>query len=92
MVFVAPYEFLHDMTCLIKKETKSPYRLAIIQRFWSRLSQISTGDLTLASLLSNFNTSKDWYTLPDSVKSGLPAFTSETPTNSESNKMILVPR
>ncbi|XP_048517774.1 KICSTOR complex protein SZT2 isoform X3 [Dendroctonus ponderosae] len=87
----APYEFLHDMTCLIKKETKSVFRQAIIQRFWSRLSQVSSGDVILATQLSNFTSNKDWCTLPDSVKSGLPVFTSNTPF-SDSAKLTLTPR
>ncbi|XP_050313415.1 KICSTOR complex protein SZT2-like [Anthonomus grandis grandis] len=88
----APYEFLHDMTCLIKKETKSVFRQAIIQRFWSRLSQISSGDLMLASQFSNFTDGKEWWTLPDSVKNGFPVFSSNNPTYSDSTKFILVPR
>lgn len=79
------------MTCLIKKETKSVFRQAIIQRFWSRLSQISSGDVILATQLSNFTSNKDWCTLPDSVKSGLPVFTSKTPF-SDSAKLTLTPR
>lgn len=89
---LAPYEFLHDMTCLIKKETKSVFRQAIIQRFWSRLSQVSSGDLSLAIQLSNFTNSKDWCTLPDSVKSGLPVFTSNNSTFSDCTKLNLTPR
>ncbi|KAL1492858.1 hypothetical protein ABEB36_011037 [Hypothenemus hampei] len=88
----APYEFLHDMTCLIKIENKSVFRQAIIQRFWSRLSQVSSGDLTLASQLSNFINSKEWCTLPESVKNGLPVFTTNNPSYSDSAKLILIPR
>ncbi|XP_066247487.1 KICSTOR complex protein SZT2-like [Euwallacea similis] len=88
----APYEFLHDMTCLIKKETKSVFRRAIIQRFWSKLSQVSTGDSGLATQLSNFTINEDWCTLPDSVKSGLAVFTTNSPSYSDSTKLILSPR
>ncbi|CAG9759252.1 unnamed protein product [Ceutorhynchus assimilis] len=88
----APYEFLHDMTCLFKKESQSVLRQAIIQRFWSRLSQVSSGDLGLASQLSNFTNNKDWCTLPDTIKSGLPVFNSNNPSYSDSTKLVLVPR
>ncbi|XP_030748432.1 LOW QUALITY PROTEIN: KICSTOR complex protein SZT2-like [Sitophilus oryzae] len=88
----APYDFLHDMTCMIKKETKSVFRQAIIQRFWSRLSQISSGDLNLAVQLSNLTNNKDWYTLPESVRSGIAVFSSNNTMSSDTTKLNLTPR
>ncbi|KAJ3640250.1 hypothetical protein Zmor_003559 [Zophobas morio] len=79
-VFIsAPYEFLHDITCMIKKDTKSLYRQAIIERFWMRLSQLSSGDLNFAQQLSAFQNSNLWYTLPESVRSGIPVFNLNAP-------------
>ncbi|KAJ8923504.1 hypothetical protein NQ315_010082 [Exocentrus adspersus] len=70
----APYDFLHDFTCFLKKESKSAYRLAIIERFWMRLTHMSSGDLGLGQQLSSFQYNKDWYTLPESVRNGIPVF------------------
>ncbi|XP_025829072.1 KICSTOR complex protein SZT2-like [Agrilus planipennis] len=71
---LAPYEFLHDITCLMKKEIKSSYRQAVIERFWMRLSQLSTGDSQLAQHFTSFMNSTVWYTLPESVRNGIPLF------------------
>ncbi|KAL3289661.1 hypothetical protein HHI36_023069 [Cryptolaemus montrouzieri] len=73
-VFIAaPYEFLHDVTCLMKKENKSSHRVAIIERFWLRLSQL-TSEIIFAQQLSTFPSSSLWYNLPESARSGLPVF------------------
>ncbi|KAJ8966990.1 hypothetical protein NQ317_011191 [Molorchus minor] len=88
----APYEFLHDITCLMKKETKSLYRHAIIERFWIRLSQLSSGDLGLAQQLSCFQYNKDWFTLPESVRNGIPVFVLNNANCSETTKLMLTPR
>lgn len=90
--FAAPYEFLHDITCLVKKDTKSVYRQAIIQRFWIRLSQLSSGDLGLAQQLSSFQSNKDWYTLPESVRNGIPVYVLNNSSCSDATRLILSPR
>ncbi|KAG5885699.1 hypothetical protein JTB14_002313 [Gonioctena quinquepunctata] len=87
----APYEFLHDITCIIKKESKSLYRQAIIERFWMRLSQLTTGDLGLAQQLSSFQCNKDWYTLPESVKNGIPVYVLNNSSCSDDTRLLLTP-
>ncbi|CAG9828371.1 unnamed protein product [Diabrotica balteata] len=87
----APYEFLHDITCIIKKESKSLYRQAIIERFWMRLSQLSSGDLGLAQQLSSFQSNKDWYTLPESVRNGIPVYVLNNSSCSDATRLILSP-
>lgn len=87
----APYEFLHDITCLIKKDSKSLYRQAIIERFWMRLSQLSSADLNFAQQLTNFQNSNLWYTLPESVRSGIPVFNLNSPYP-DTNSLLLSPR
>ncbi|CAH0562057.1 unnamed protein product [Brassicogethes aeneus] len=88
---LAPYEFLHDITCMIKKESKSVNRLAIIKRFWLRLSQLSTEDVNMAQNLSSFQScNKDWFVLPESVRSGIPVFTANgTACSAEATKLSL---
>jgi hypothetical protein len=91
-VFIsAPYEFLHDITCMIKNNSKSLYRQAIIERFWMRLSQLSSGDLNFAQQLSLFQNSNVWYTLPESVRSGIPVFNLNAPC-SDTSDLPLSPR
>ncbi|KAK4871539.1 hypothetical protein RN001_015663 [Aquatica leii] len=85
---IAPYEFLHDITCVMRKEPKSSYRQAVIERFWLRLSQLTSGDTFLAQQLSSMQNSTVWYTLPDSVKSGIPVFILNGNDNS---KLTLTP-
>ncbi|XP_056646993.1 KICSTOR complex protein SZT2-like isoform X1 [Diorhabda sublineata] len=87
----APYEFLHDITCIMKKESKSLYRQAIIERFWMRLSQLSSGDLGLAQQLSSFQINKDWHTLPESVRNGIPVFILNNSNCSDAARLPLTP-
>lgn len=89
--FSAPYEFLHDITCMIKKD-KSLYRQAIIERFWSRITQLSSGDLGLAQQISSFQFNKDWYTLPESVRIGIPVYILNNSCTSDNAKLMLIPR
>nr|XP_022914806.1 KICSTOR complex protein SZT2-like isoform X1 [Onthophagus taurus] len=83
----APYDFLHDITCLMKKETKSSYRQAVFEKFWLHLIQLATNDIVVQ--LSSFQTSNVWYTLPESVKNGVPLFTANESQTYDSNKLIL---
>ncbi|XP_075219216.1 KICSTOR complex protein SZT2-like isoform X2 [Lycorma delicatula] len=69
----APYEFLHDITCLMKKPFQSPYRQAVVSRFWSTLKTLTQSDLLLAHL-DSFSTNPSLYTPPDSIRSGMPLF------------------
>ncbi|KAF5294731.1 hypothetical protein FQA39_LY00215 [Lamprigera yunnana] len=85
---IAPYEFLHDITCIMRKEPKSTYRQAVIERFWLRLSQLTSGDTFLIQQLSVMPNSTIWYMLPDSVKSGIPVFILN---GHETSKVTLTP-
>ncbi|XP_066906429.1 KICSTOR complex protein SZT2 isoform X3 [Halyomorpha halys] len=69
----APYEFLHDITCLMKKPFHSPYRQAVVSRFWGTLKTLSHTDLLL-SHLDSFSESPMAHTIPDSIKNGMPLF------------------
>ncbi|XP_043599602.1 KICSTOR complex protein SZT2-like isoform X2 [Bombus pyrosoma] len=70
----APYEFLHDITCLSKKPLKSQYRQSVVNRFWATLTSLTEGD----SMLAHFSWSPDfgwtWYSVPDTIRSGMPVF------------------
>lgn len=93
LYFVAPYDFLHDITCMMKKETKSTYRQAVFERFWIRLTQLASNDTLLAQQLSTFQSANTWYTLPESVRSGIPVFNLISNVQTyDLNKLMLSPR
>ncbi|XP_014246112.1 KICSTOR complex protein SZT2-like isoform X2 [Cimex lectularius] len=69
----APYEFLHDITCLMKKPFQSPYRQAVVSRFWCTLKTLSHTDILL-SHLDSFSENTMAYTIPDSIRNGMPLF------------------
>ncbi|XP_059469171.1 KICSTOR complex protein SZT2-like [Neocloeon triangulifer] len=69
----APYEFLHDITCLLKKPFKSHFRQAVVGRFWHTLKNLTHTDQLLVHLHS-FGSNSSSYMLPDSIKSGMPLF------------------
>jgi hypothetical protein len=70
---IAPYEFLHDITCLLKKPFKSQYRQAVVSRFWTTLKNLSRSDQLLVHL-SSFPSNPATYTIPESIRSGMPVF------------------
>ena len=70
---LAPYEFLHDITCLLKKPFKSQYRQAVVSRFWTTLKNLSRSDQLLVHL-SSFPSNSATYTIPESIRSGMPVF------------------
>lgn len=77
----------------MKKETKSMYRQCIMERFRLRLAQFNqSAELTLDKHLSSFQNNKDWYTLPDSVKNGMPVFILNNLNPSDTSKLLLTPR
>lgn len=91
--FSAPYDFLHDITCMMKKETKSSYRQAVFERFWVRSAHLTSNDTALAQHLSSFQNANIWYTLPESVRSGIPAFIlSNNVQTYDMTKLLLSPR
>lgn len=71
---IAPYEFLHDITCLSKKPLKSQYRQSVVNRFWATLTSLTEGD----SMLAHFSWFPEfgwtWYSVPDTIRSGMPVF------------------
>ncbi|KAK7862806.1 hypothetical protein R5R35_004159 [Gryllus longicercus] len=69
----APYEFLHDITCLLKKPFKSPYRQAVVSRFWATLKNLNQSDQLLVHL-NSFHTNPASYTVPEGIRSGMPVF------------------
>lgn len=75
----------------MKKENKSSHRVAIIERFWLRLSQL-TREIGFAQQLSTFPTSSLWHNLPDSARSGIPMFVVNNPLAPDNNKSSLTPR
>ncbi|KDR22159.1 hypothetical protein L798_02722 [Zootermopsis nevadensis] len=69
----APYEFLHDITCPLKKQFKSQYRQAVVSRFWTTLKNLSRSDQLLVHL-NSFPSNPATYTIPESIRSGMPVF------------------
>ncbi|CAM1294268.1 SZT2 (predicted) [Pycnogonum litorale] len=67
------YDFLHDVTCLVKKPVTSPFRANVVKKYWQTLQSISQTDQLLARLCS-FASNPVNYTVPDSNKNGVPLF------------------
>ncbi|CAG7825302.1 unnamed protein product [Allacma fusca] len=68
-----PYDFVHDVTCLVKKPFQSYYRQLMVTRFWSSQKNLSESD----KLLVHFNllsTNQAFYNIPDSLRNGVPLF------------------
>ncbi|XP_012282231.1 KICSTOR complex protein SZT2 isoform X2 [Orussus abietinus] len=70
----APYEFLHDITCLSKKPLKSQYRQGVVSRFWAALSSLTESDNMLAHFSWFPGSGWSWYSVPDTVRNGMPVF------------------
>ncbi|TVK90578.1 KICSTOR complex protein SZT2 [Bagarius yarrelli] len=67
------YDILHDLSCTLRKPITSPYRTAVIRRFWNTLHGINQTDQMLVHLQS-FSSIPEHYTIPESTKNGLPLF------------------
>ncbi|ELT88146.1 hypothetical protein CAPTEDRAFT_195376 [Capitella teleta] len=67
----ATYDFLHDVTCPMKKPFNSPYRTAVVKKYWHMLQDMSDTDQRLLQLHS-FNTNVIHFTVPESIKQGVP--------------------
>ncbi|GFR12271.1 KICSTOR complex protein SZT2 [Trichonephila clavata] len=67
------YEFLHDVTCSDKKPIRSVYRKTVITQFWSYIKNLSNTDQILTQLHS-FALNPLYYTIPESIKNGVPLF------------------
>ncbi|XP_063220375.1 KICSTOR complex protein SZT2-like isoform X2 [Bacillus rossius redtenbacheri] len=72
-VIEAPYEFIHDITCLHKKPFKSSYRKNVVSRFWGTLKTISQTDQLLIHL-NFFSDNPAAYNIPEGIRSGMPVF------------------
>ncbi|XP_029156600.1 KICSTOR complex protein SZT2-like [Nylanderia fulva] len=70
----APYEFLHDITCLSKKPLNSHYRQSVISRFWTALTSLTESDNMLAHFSWFPGSGWTWYSVPDTIRSGMPVF------------------
>ncbi|CAK9801279.1 KICSTOR complex protein SZT2 [Anthophora quadrimaculata] len=70
----APYEFLHDITCLSKKPLKSQYRQGVVNRFWATLTSLTESDTMLAHFSWFPEFGWTWYSVPDTIRSGMPVF------------------
>ncbi|XP_026671200.1 KICSTOR complex protein SZT2-like [Ceratina calcarata] len=70
----APYEFLHDITCLSKKPLKSHYRQGVVNRFWATLTSLTESDNMLAHFSWFPEFGWTWYSVPDTIRSGMPVF------------------
>lgn len=70
----APYEFLHDITCLSKKPLKSQHRQSVVSRFWATLTALTDNN----NMLEHFSWFPEpgwtWYNVPDTIRSGMPVF------------------
>lgn len=69
----APYDFLHDVTCLAKKPFQSYYRQLLVNKFWASQKQLSESDKLLAHF-NSFSSNSVYYNIPESLKNGLPLF------------------
>ncbi|KAL0121707.1 hypothetical protein PUN28_006892 [Cardiocondyla obscurior] len=70
----APYDFLHDITCLSKKPLNSHYRQGVISRFWTALTSLTESDNMLAHFSWFPGSGWTWYSVPDTIRSGMPVF------------------
>ncbi|XP_023246457.1 KICSTOR complex protein SZT2 [Copidosoma floridanum] len=70
----APYDFLHDITCVSKKPLKSQYRQSMVSRFWSALTSLTESDGMLAHFSWFPGMGWPWYNVPDTIRSGMPVF------------------
>ncbi|XP_043250268.1 KICSTOR complex protein SZT2-like isoform X1 [Colletes gigas] len=70
----APYDFLHDITCLSKKPLKSQYRQSVVDRFWTTLTGLTESDTMLAHFSWFPDFGWTWYSVPDTIRSGMPVF------------------
>ncbi|EFN84896.1 KICSTOR complex protein SZT2 isoform X2 [Harpegnathos saltator] len=70
----APYEFLHDITCMSKKPLKSNYRQGVVSCFWTALTSLTESDNTLAHFSWFPGSGWTWYSVPDTIRSGMPVF------------------
>ncbi|XP_031836676.1 KICSTOR complex protein SZT2 isoform X3 [Nomia melanderi] len=70
----APYDFLHDITCSSKKPLKSQYRQSVVNHFWAALTSLTESDAMLAHFSWFPEFGWTWYSVPDTIRSGMPVF------------------
>ncbi|XP_071119812.1 KICSTOR complex protein SZT2-like [Haliotis cracherodii] len=66
------YEFLHEITCA-RQSAKNAYRTFNIRKFWHILQRLRETD-QLLSHLQSFSTTSVYYTVPESIRNGVPLF------------------
>ncbi|CAG2179287.1 unnamed protein product, partial [Oppiella nova] len=67
------YNFIHDVTCAIKKPIKSAYRSATINQFWTTIKSLTESDKHEIHL-HNFTRNAWSRNIPESIKNGVPLF------------------
>ncbi|XP_030851684.1 KICSTOR complex protein SZT2, partial [Strongylocentrotus purpuratus] len=73
IIMEGSYEFLHDITCPMKKGPQNHYRTKVVKNFWQTLQSLRETDLLLVHLQS-FAANPIYYTLPEGTKGGMPLF------------------
>ncbi|XP_022100207.1 KICSTOR complex protein SZT2-like isoform X2 [Acanthaster planci] len=71
VIMEGSYEFLHDLTCRMKKSPHNAYRTRVVMNFWQTLRSLQETDQLLVHLQS-FSTNSIYYTVPDGIKKGIP--------------------
>ncbi|RWS15051.1 protein SZT2-like isoform X7 [Dinothrombium tinctorium] len=72
IVIESNYNFLHDVTCQVKRPIRSHSRNDVIRRFWSTLKSLSESDRVLVHL--NTFAQSAGSTVPESIRSKIPLF------------------
>ncbi|XP_063962374.1 KICSTOR complex protein SZT2-like isoform X2 [Lytechinus pictus] len=73
IIMEGSYEFLHDITCPMKKGPQNHYRTKVVKNFWQTLQSLRETDLLLVHLQS-FAANPIYYSLPEGTKGGMPLF------------------
>jgi len=74
-----PYDIIYDIICQATKQFSSHYRNSVIKKFYMTLQQLNQTDKLLVHL-NSFASNASNYTLPDTIRNGLPLFTMSTGT------------
>ncbi|CAI9736159.1 Hypothetical predicted protein [Octopus vulgaris] len=76
IIIEGSYDFLHEMTCTDKRPSKSPFRTAHVKKYWQSLQNLMQTDQLLVHLHS-FSSNAVNYTVPKTLKNGLPLLPAE---------------
>lgn len=69
-----PYDIVYDIICQTNKQFSSHYRTSVIKKFYLTLQQLNQTDKLLVHI-NSFCSNPSNYTLPDTIRNGLPLFT-----------------